>query len=279
MEKPLWNFFLVLNDKIPYSLSIDQYEYFLLAFSQMTFNHFQSWDELRDYSKIFWLKDYHYEETYNTLFKQFVKWDRVLEKLTKNPIETEIDAENGEDSEDGISITPPSFNPPIKKITPAEQISKEEDKIDFANFNLIIKEETGSVQKEYALIETPEHSFLLSDNHINPFPLRYFAQRLRRAVQNPVKELTNSLNFEEIINGYVKNNYIEKIIYQAKDSSKSNIVLLSDQHGSMLAYEYLAQHLSIAIKSIPDCTFEHYTFYNLPKTTADGQHYLLNNQL
>jgi len=119
----------------------------------------------------------------------------------------------------------------------------------------------------------------LNDQAILTMSPRYFAQRGRHSFQS-------SDNFEEIdidvyamVNRYAEIKMFEEIIYTRSKTNKSNVVLFADRFGAMLAYEFLEEFLIDSFAQIPECRFEKYYFYNLPKalnkeTTPDKVEYL-----
>lgn len=286
MQKPLWKFFTLLKARTPLLLSVDQYAYFLAAFQQTPTAHFKNYYDLRDFCKIFWLKDYEYEAEFDHLFARLLVWEE-LQSLLK----TEGKEENKDQHTDNRTSNRQSQGGGEQRNSKEEEgDKKEEDKKGdddqanaetddeaFVDFELMIKEQQQSTNPAAeAGAYSFEYSFQLNDQAIMPFELRHFAQRLRRQVETSVKVPTRELDYDRMIIQYSKYRYIDEIVYKLRDSSWSNIVLLSDRFGSMLAYEYIEKQLVLSIKAIPDCTFEHYFFYNLPERLSSGT-YLLKN--
>lgn len=320
MKKPLWAFFDQLRNGTPLLLSVDQYHYFLQAFQQLPAGHFSHYHELRDFCKIFWLKDHAYEADFDLVFERFVNWEemRTLARPVRNDNAPAADGvppptpptspppptppptpTPPPPTPTPIPSPPPTTPPPPPLASQTDQGKKteepdpikanDEDRKEkdeeaqplteedaFVDFELVISEQEGMGENAQAAVYKFESTFLLNDQAIMPFELRHFAQRLRRKVETPVRELTDELDFERMAEQYSKLRYIDQVIYRVKDSSRSNVVLLADRFGSMLAYEYLEDQLTLAIKAIPDCTFEHYYFCNLPDQDVMN-HCLLQN--
>lgn len=278
MKKPLWNFFNLLKESSPLVLSVDQYFYFFEAFQQLQNGSLQSPYELRDFCKIFWLKNYEYEREFDAYFDTFIKKEELI-KLFKQK-ET---GKNPEDSKPTKKEEIAEDETPNQEIIQEkedknpledhqEEVQKQEHE-DFVDFDLLIGE-TESEQRPEEISEYEfKFRFTMDDLSIMPFKLRHFAQRLRRKVEKPFKEVTDELDMEHMIAQYSKNRYIDEIVYKYKDSSSSNVILLADRFGSMLSYEYVESQLVYAIKAIPDCTFEHYYFRNLPAYLEESGHY------
>lgn len=106
---------------------------------------------------------------------------------------------------------------------------------------------------------------ILDDDYIMPFEKRYLAQRLRRSVTSSKRVQSMELDLSAMIEDFCQDRYLNNLKYLNRDYSASNIVLFSDRMGSMLAYEFIEQHLSDTIDLIPGCSFEHYYFNNLPR--------------
>lgn len=284
MKKPLWAFFDQLRNGTPLLLSVDQYHYFLQAFQQLPTGHFSHYHELRDFCKVFWLKDYAYEADFDMVFERFVNWEE-MRTLAGSAGNTGAPVTDGAPTPTSASQTDQEKKAkgpdPIKKSNEEEEEGNEGDQPlteedTFVDFELVISEQEGGAENTEAAAYKFESTFLLNDQAIMPFELRHFAQRLRRKVETPVRELTDELDFERMTEQYSKLRYIDRVVYREKDSSQSNVVLLADRFGSMLAYEYLEDQLTLAIKAIPDCTFEQYYFYNLPDQDV-MDHCLLQN--
>lgn len=284
MIKPLWTFFNLLRDRTPLRLSVEQYHYFFQVFQQMPMAHFAHYHYLRDFSKIFWLKDYEYEPEYNLIFEKAVDWEglRTLlqieeEDITQGDTDPDVKLEEGRNK-----VGSPEGKKEIQGEEPkplsgeGDTQTEEKEETGLVDFELIISEQQGERLQYSQTAYTFESAFTLNDQSIMPFSLRHFAQRLRRKVETSVKVDTEELDFERMISQYSKFGYIDQIVYKLRDSSSSNVVLLADRYGSMLAYEYIEKQLKYAIKAIPDCTFEHYYFYNLPKHNDLG-HYTFSN--
>jgi len=76
---------------------------------------------------------------------------------------------------------------------------------------------------------------------------------------------------------YGRQGYISEMIFKRRMASNSKVVLLADRYGSMFAYEYWEKQLTTSFRSIPNCQFEHYCFFNLPKKKEEGAHYLFED--
>ena len=283
MKKPLWSFFMLLRERTPLLLSVDQYAYFFRAFQQLPGGYFRHYHELRDFCKVFWLKDYEFEGEFNRLFESFVDWNALRTLMVKA---AEPAPGPGPEGPTGTGEQPTEPDQekqqkkggarPRKKEGPSTPQPKPPPE-EYIEFELEVSESRGGPQLEEPPPYRFEHAFKLNDQAIMPFDLRHFAQRVRRKVETPVKVLTEELDFDRMIEQYSRHRYIDEIRYRSKDSSRSNVVLLSDRFGSMLAYEYLDQQFRDAIRAIPDCTFEHYYFYNLPPRAAGSGHYELQS--
>jgi len=96
---------------------------------------------------------------------------------------------------------------------------------------------------------------------------------MRRLVENPKIEWTDEIDFPLMVEEFSKNRFIDNLKYLKKETSYSHIVLLADHWGSMLSYEYIEDHISHSIRSIPECNFEHYVFQNLPEYDSRSKGY------
>ncbi len=280
MKKPLWIFFTALKDQTPLVLSIDQYFYFFEAFQQLPLYHFSHYHELRDFCKIFWLNDYRFEKEFDQTFDAMTQWAEIGYILSPEKKTPPPPPEPPVPGPEPPGPKPPRPEPPGPEPPgpePPRPVSSEPtNKADFVDFELILREEQGTKETSIISMNQLEHDFALEDQSIMPFRLRYFAQRLRRSVETTEKVMADELDYEQMIKQYCEDRYLNKIVYKFRDSSKSNVVLLADRFGSMLAYEYLELQLRDSISAIPNCHFEQYYFYNIPRRSPDKKHYLLN---
>ena len=276
MQKPLWSFFIVLREQMPYALSIDQYAYFFQAFQQFPFGHFQSKKDLLEFCKLFWLVDESFENQFDQLFNQLVNLEISFEPEIIEPTKpiTPIDR------------TPTKFIKkkfrPAPKPTPNIVVENVEEEIEMddetiVNFELVLQDKDSFAYSN----PTPTHSFKnqfnLNDQAIMPFGLRHFAQQLRRSVSTSVKEMTDELDVTDMINQYSKNQYIDQIKYQFQESNTSDMVFLSERYGSMLSYEFIERQIRTAMLAIPGMELTHYYFNETPLSSSTPGHFLLKN--
>lgn len=282
MNAPLWLFFNQFKRQSGTPLSIDQYFYFFEAMERLPANSITNVREFREFCKLFWLRDARKEELFDQLFQQILEWKALKEVFSpKEEVPTETHTGTGTGGEihteeenpektSGGSGRGTGLNPPEEG--PAPGPGREDELVDF---DLLIEESEEGQSVEAADSYTFQHTFLLNDQAIMPFNLRHLAQRLRRAVETQEYEPTPFLDLPQMIRQYCRHRYIEDIVYKMRDTGNSNIVLLADRFGSMLAYEFLEKQLALSIQAIPSCRFEHYYFYNLPEETDNQEHYKL----
>ena len=80
MKKPLWAFYKILKNDSSIVVSIDQYLDFCKAFQELSLDHIQKPDDLRDFCKLFFLDYLRNEAEFNRLFDVFVDWKQLLSK-------------------------------------------------------------------------------------------------------------------------------------------------------------------------------------------------------
>jgi len=155
------------------------------------------------------------------------------------------------------------------------QLAKEK-KTDLVDFELVLIDSTKDSEEEHEFLRHVSHEFVLNDQAIMPFDARHFSQRLRRKVETAEQVISDTIDIPTMIESFVEKKYIDDIVYEFADASHSNIVLFSDQFGSMFAFDYLHDHFRNSLKQIPYCRFEHYSFHQVPRSTEDQDHYIFN---
>ena len=284
MRKPLWKFFCRWRSKSPNPPTVDEYFYFHKAFQELPLGYFLTTEELRNFCKLFWMKQESHEEAFDQLYSQFVSFDELtlyIHSLLESSGSPEL-----EDYSGGIPSPAPQKNRKTEESLPKKELledsipepesntkyqgysntySQNSEQSDFLHFELPINEDENEVKESQISVFGREHPFKMEDQTIMPFNRRFVAQRLRRAVETSFLEETDEIHLETMIDQYCLQGYIDEIMYRSKDSSHSHIVLLADRFGSMLGYEFIEDQLQLMIKTLPDCTFEHYVFYNVPE--------------
>lgn len=278
MIAPLWGFFELIKNKFNPPLAIDQYFYLMEAIHKIPLESSAKNNnekkplldgrmDLLNFTKIFWLNNRHYELEYDRYFHQFFDKEDLFEKvpdLKKDPIKNPKTIDP--------APAPRSPENDIYNENTSENTSGETRQTEtMVDFELVLRD----IKKDNANddVESPKpfNQFLLSDKAIMPFEVRNFAQRLRRKVETTEQVLSDRLNIPEMVIEYTQQGFITDLNYEFDDASYSNVVLLSDRNGSMLAYEYIEMNFKESLLQIPHCHLEHYVFNNLPDYT-DG-HY------
>ncbi len=269
---PIWGFFNFIRHKSPVPLSLDQYQYFFSALHHVDLSTLNNKDDLLRFTKIFWLNHSDFNAHYDFYFNSFTDWNALLQSPASEPVpNNSIQTENKsipkfETKEADNSETK---SKPSEPIQPKKSQSEEA----LVDFQLVLQESNVSSAQEESIQSFIRHDFALADQFIVPFDNRSFVQRLRRKVETADLVASDQLNVAAMIESYTRTGYIEEILYEMQDASHSNVVLLADRFGSMLAYEYLEEHFITGLRQLPYCTLEHYFFYNLPEETPDQMHY------
>ena len=240
------------------------------------------------------MKQESHEEAFNQLFSQWVSFDE-LTRYIYNLLESE-DSTELRDSTGGINSPeykgtkkteePLQEKEPFEDSTPESEANTKHNDFsntssqnieqgDFLHFELPINEDKNELMESHISVFGREHPFKMEDQTIMPFNRRFVAQRFRRAVETSVLEDTDEIHLETMIDQYCCQGYMDEISYHNKDSSHSHIVLLADRFGSMLGYEYIEDQLQLMLKTLPNCTFEHYVFYNVPKWEEETHSYIM----
>ena len=147
----------------------------------------------------------------------------------------------------------------VKKETPKKEGQLEQ----WYDVNLHLSEEEAQGNIKLSLQLDGNH-FMLHDESIMPFSIRYLSQKSRKSFQTSHQITTDEIDIPTMVTAYAKSGLFEEVTFHKRPVNQSNIVLLSDRFGSMLSYEFLEDHLIRSFKIIPECLFEHYFFYNLP---------------
>jgi len=273
MQSPFWQFFQDFKTHSSMPLSIDEYFYFLTALEDNRISEsIKDIDDLRQFCKLFWLKGDKEEFLFNKLFDSYIKqWTEYFENITPEPLPVEpksIDTPPAPLPQKSEKKEPIDLSQEKEKTTAKKTV--ESDK--YVDFELIISDTLGAgYDNDFEIVH---HTYTLNDQAFMPFELRRFSQRLRRRVETFHYTNTERLNLPPMIKQFNNHGFIENILYERKSASDSNVVLLADRHGSMLAYENWEKQLAKAIEEIPLCRFEHFHFYNLPQLDKTKNHYL-----
>ena len=277
MIGPLWGFFKFIKDKFSMPLAIDQYFYLVEVLHKMPLysatddpdeskSILENRESLLSFTKIFWLNDLNFEAEYNRYFELFFDKETLLETISK-PGETKKEKHS---VSNGTNTSPTTKDLPQKSGN--EKESKSNTKLKdpwetegMVDFELVLQDAKGSRPEGKDTLKKSEHTFMLADKAIMPFETRHFAQRLRRKVETTEKVISSRINIPEMVKEYTQQGFVNDILYEYDDSSFSNVVLLADRYGSMLAYEFLEENFRESLQQIPHCNFEHYSFYNLPQ--------------
>ena len=274
---PLWGFFQFIRDKSAIPLSIDQYFYLVRAIHKFTHKDLITTHDLLQFTKIFWLNDSKFEFQYDYFFNNFFDWENYFapeddKRKQQSSGSTQPKSTTGPEYQDEHTDIRDEGEPP----QPEEQLSNAGTaKEPIVDFQIVLRDSTFGPTDQEAEIANLDHSFSLSDLTIMPFDARKFVQRLRRKVETAEQVQSDTIDVTLMVEDFIGSGFIEKIIYETADASHSNVVLLEDRFGSMLAYEYLESHFSQALGQIPYCDFQHYFFYNLPEVSKEQGHFLL----
>ncbi len=296
MKKPLWSFFCILRERTPLILSVDHYLHFHQAFLEIPQIHIQTYHDLRDFCKLFWLQEPEYENEFNYLYDTWVNWEKLKEPwkdVTKaTPVKGGSPQTDTPPSNDSMDKGSEREIKPIKEGggKQNDNMGKEKEEINFepneplkhneeewVDFNLVIREEEEGVGTAPFRSPSLENSFHLDNRFIQAFNTRFLSQRLRRKVESSFKEPTDELHVEKMIQQFCIDRYLDKILFKTKECGSSHIVLLANRYGSMLAYEFIEKQLVEAISLIPECTFEHYCYDKLPLYDEQLHQYELRN--
>ena len=279
MKAPLWNFYNELKQKSKLILTIDQYDALMQALHYAPVETARNPAELREFCKLFLLSDDAEELVFDQIFAQVLDWRQFIKKegAEDKAEEQEVEDKLPEGRTENKKTKDPSRTERIIKRPPKKTRTQREEIQEVGNFEVVIDEIQGADNQEDTIRDIVDHSFSVHDGAIEPFQMRNVAQRLREKVQTPTREVTCEVNMPMMIEKYCDERYIENIIYKVKKTSQSNIVLLADRFGSMLAYEFWETHLWRTFRAIPSCRFEHYFFYNLPAKQKSDNAYLLKN--
>lgn len=279
MVAPLWGFFEFIKNKFSPPLAIDQYFYLIEAIHKIPLvstsksNNEKSYllegrTSLLNFTKIFWLNNPQYELEYDRYFNLFFDKEVLFEKVSTNEKENIPKVQNRQDPSQISNSPEKEITNEMKPKNSAEEESKENLMVDFELVLRDIKKEKADDDIDFA---RPIHKFMLADKAIMPFEVRNFAQRLRRKVETTEQVISERLNIEDMVVEYTQKGFITDLTYEYDDASYSNVVLLADRNGSMLAYEFIEDNFKESLKQIPHCQVEHYVFNNLPDF-IDGEY-------
>ncbi|TXE07836.1 hypothetical protein ES711_10415 [Gelidibacter salicanalis] len=279
MVAPLWGFFEFIKNKFSPPLAIDQYFYLIEAIHKIPLvNTSKSSGEkkhllegrssLLNFTKIFWLNNPQYELEYDRYFNLFFDKEVLFEKVLPNEKENTPEVLHNQDATQVSNSPDKDLINEKKPENILEDTRKEEGMIDFELVLRDIKKENADDDVEFT---RPNHKFMLADKAIMPFEVRNFAQRLRRKVETTEQVISDRLDIPEMVIEYIQKGFIIDLTYEFDDASYSNVVLLADRNGSMLAYEFIEDNFKESLRQIPHCHVEHYVFNNLPEY-IDGKY-------
>lgn len=219
---------------------------------------------------------------------QFKPQEKAQAKEQEN-LTNEINFQNNQPNADTIDKAQDTQNETVtseKSIVEQNERKKRKRKEETTNqwfdVNLHLSESSNAGKSKKLSVQLDGNHFMLHDESIMPFSIRYLSQKSRKAFQTNNQVNNKEIDLSAMVKEYCSNKFFDKIIYKRGAVNQSNIVLFSDRFGSMLSYEYLEEHLVRSFKIIPECIFEHYFFYNLPElhnlsANNKSRYYKLNN--
>lgn len=223
-------------------------------------------------------------ENLSKLFEEFIRPQSMMisgsssEKISSS--DPTLDPDNEEEST-GNSKSPKS-NPPKNEERPLPQNNSIARDKRWDRIELMIGDAQQSEEKLKNILDglqKKNFAINLNDQAILTMSPRYFAQRGRHAFQSNDNHEEVDIDVPTMVRKYAEIKIFEEIIYTRSKTNKSNVVLFADRFGAMLAYEFLEEFLIDSFAQIPECHFEKYYFYNLPKalnkeTTPEKIEYL-----
>lgn len=264
MEKesyPFYRFFQRLRLELGIELDTTQYSAFWEVVLS-TPSPIDNWAALLDLCKILWLTKSEYEASFNQLFKEEVlalcksltgsnkeNTSNITPPIvpTKPPASTEAkgtssgDGSEAEVSNPQIPLAEESNQPLDKNVTLYLQFSDAEE------------DESGSPSPNQDLeTEFLSNSYIFSDKYSALLDRRLQQKWKYLRSRNSIKKASNQLDIAATVQEKAKWRIINSPKYLVDRVSKPNILLLIDRSSSMVAFEYLEQHLIEALKvSLP----------------------------
>jgi len=254
-KSPLWSLFLKFKSLSTRPLSIDEYFAFITAMHQLPLSEtIKNERDLLKICKLFWLKkesEYYllescFKEIFNANLWDWEEMKKEIDQPQETPKVEKTEKEEVSDTPKVESKGKEEKNTENKKEEEQQAVQQQE----WEDIELYIGDSNQQAVAENQQVYF-NHIFNLWDQTIMPFDLRYFAQRLRRRVETSTYETTDELDIPKMIEIFSRNGYLNELHFTRRTASNSNVVLLADRRGSMLAYDYWERQLQQAFKSIP----------------------------
>jgi hypothetical protein len=267
-DLPLYATFNSLK-KNGFDLGIEEYYVFLDALHggfrfDNTESHFSK-KNLLWLAKTVWLKPnqskYEFEKIFNDTFEQINK-----------PSETKNDKlpnqESTQKSEKLKDIEEDKSQQDKKAKSDEKTESKEEHLIKFVLGNTDENSEKSSFDMDNKYLK---RNFLFTENYFD-ISQRQIKQSFRSLPIFQPSSISNEIDIEETLQHWAKKGFFEKPIFKRKNSLYNNVVLLTDNKGSMLSFELLGDMLNTALSESfngqttkKSADYEQYFFYNVPQ--------------
>ena len=287
-DLPLYATFNSLK-KNGFDLGIEEYYVFLDALHggfrfDNTASHFSK-ENLLWLAKTVWLKPNQSKYEFEQIFKDTFEGLNFSSETEQNLEDNQIPNQKLPKKES----TEESENQEDKNIEKDKSQQDKKDKSDEESKQSDFNEKTESKKEhfiKFVLGNTDENSqksgfdsdnkyskrnFLFTENYFD-ISQRQIKQSFRSLPIFQPSSTSNEVNIEATLQHWAKKGFFEKQIFKRKKSLYNNVVLLTDNKGSMLSFELLGDMLNIALSEsfngkIDEISADYgqYFFYNVPQ--------------
>ncbi len=229
-DLPLYNTFNSLK-KNGFDLGIEEYYIFLDALLNgfrfdATKSHFEK-ENLRFLARTVWLKPtqskHQFEKIFNDTFEEIGSSSEKKQEENKNLPKNEHSKETPEKKDESIEKSDIDKN---------KTSNQKEHLIKFILGNTNEKSEKSNINTE---IKQPKRNFLFTENYFD-ISQRQIKQSFRSLPIFQSSSASNEINIEATLHHWAKKGFFEKPIFYRKKSLYNNVVLLTDNKGSMLSF-------------------------------------------
>lgn len=224
-----------------------------------TKSHFDK-ENLYLLAKTIWLKPtqskYEFEQVFRDTFDEAGKSSENKEKEeNKNPIKNEF----------------PKDKPSKEEAKQDTEIKTNDQKEHLIKFILGNTDENSQKSSFDTESKQPKRNFLFTENYFD-ISQRQIKQSFRSLPIFQPSSASHQINIEATLHHWAKKGFFEKPIFHRKRSLYNNVVLLTDNKGSMLSFELLGDMLHTALSEAFEVQtnkkkmdYEQYFFYNVPQ--------------
>lgn len=274
---PLYHFFERLRQN-EFPLGIDDYENFLYAAKHLVGIAPQNYrqymqlqkaeqtdasvdlfpkEKLFQLCRLLWLKPNQSVRLFEDLFEENYKkdFDGVIEEVTSVPEETaakppgETTTPSIEHQKEEPKVLPKAEQETSSPVTQTDRADTGKEKPVFVRIGVSERQENSLLGLDAVAQETEKSKFLFTE-HYYPIDLRKVQQNLRTLPAYGINQPSQEIDIERTIDRIIEQGYFNGAVLQQQRKPSSQMLLLIDHQGSMIAFSQLAQDIRREFRSV-----------------------------